>query len=50
MPAKVITVTPDSSQELKDRVYRLTYQVYVEEMKHNLTNEERMLHDKYDEY
>lgn len=47
---KVIVVTPDSSKELKERVYRLRYQVYVEEMKHNLANEERMLHDKYDEY
>ena len=50
MPPKVIMVTPDSSKELKERVYRLRYQVYVEEMKHDLANDDRMLHDKYDEY
>ena len=50
MPTNVHIVTPDSSKELKERVYRLRYQVYVEEMKHNLANDERMLYDKYDEY
>jgi N-acyl-L-homoserine lactone synthetase len=50
MRAKVITVTPDSSRELKERVYRLRYQIYVEELGHKLENDERMLHDKYDDY
>ncbi len=46
----VIAVTPDSSKELKERVYRLRYQIYVEEMKYDLANSERMLQDKYDNY
>jgi hypothetical protein len=50
MRPKVIMVSPDSSKELKGRVYRLRYQIYVEEMKINVANEERMLHDKYDDY
>lgn len=37
----VIAVTPDSSRELKERVYRLRYQIYVEELKHKLVNNER---------
>jgi N-acyl-L-homoserine lactone synthetase len=39
MRAKVITVTPDSSRELKERVYRLRYQIYVEELGHKLEND-----------
>jgi hypothetical protein len=50
MSTNILFVTPDASKELKERVHRLRYQVYVGEMKHNLANDERMLHDKYDEY
>jgi hypothetical protein len=47
---KVIVVTPDGSKEFQERVYRLRYQIYVEELGHKLENDERMLHDKYDGY
>ncbi len=46
----VIVVTPDSSTEMKERVYHLRYQIYVEELKHKLVNADHMLHDKYDDY
>jgi hypothetical protein len=50
MRPKVIVVSPDSGKELKERVYRLRYRIYVEELGHKFANDERMLHDKCDDH